>query len=79
MPSAKVKPAAAAPRKGASVDPAESPLAWLRRRKDRDGEAMISQVQFDAGERLRANFWFAQMTPRCRWAREVESVCIASE
>jgi Domain of unknown function (DUF6456) len=25
---------------------------------------MISQAQFDAGERLRADFWFAQMTPR---------------
>lgn len=24
---------------------------------------MISQAQFDAGERLRADFWFAQMTP----------------
>ena len=24
----------------------------------------ISQAQFDAGERLRADFWFAQMTPR---------------
>jgi Domain of unknown function (DUF6456) len=43
---------------------AESPLAWLRRRKDRDGAEMISQAQFDAGERLRADFWFAQMTPR---------------
>lgn len=64
MPPANVKPAAAAPRKGASVNPAESPLAWLRRRKDRDGEAMISQAQFDAGERLRADFWFAQMAPR---------------
>lgn len=42
----------------------ESPLAWLRRRKDRDGTPMISQAQFDAGERLRSDFWFAQMTPR---------------
>ncbi len=42
----------------------ESPIAWLRRRKDRSGEPMISQAQFDAGERLRADFWFAQMTPR---------------
>jgi hypothetical protein len=51
-------------RSAAALNPAESPLAWLRRRKDRDGEAMISQAQFDAGERLRADFWFAQMTPR---------------
>lgn len=46
------------------VNPAESPIAWLRRRKDRDGEPMISQSQFDAGERLRVDFWFAQLTPR---------------
>ena len=64
MPSATPKSAPAASRSGASVNPAESPLAWLRRRKDRDGEAMISQAQFDAGERLRSEFWFAQMTPR---------------
>lgn len=42
----------------------ESPIAWLRRRKDRNGEPMISQAQFDAGERLSADFWFGQMTPR---------------
>ncbi|MGZ5919651.1 MAG: DUF6456 domain-containing protein, partial [Hyphomicrobium sp.] len=64
MPSATPKSAPAASLSGASVNPAESPLAWLRRRKDRDGEAMISQAQFDAGERLRSEFWFAQMTPR---------------
>lgn len=48
----------------AAVNADESPIAWLRRRKDRSGEAMISQAQFDAGERLRADFFFAQMTPR---------------
>jgi hypothetical protein len=48
----------------AALNPAESPLAWLRRRKDKDGEGLISQLQFDAGERLRTDFWFAQMTPR---------------
>jgi Domain of unknown function (DUF6456) len=58
VPSASPKSAPAASRSGASVNPAESPLAWLRRRKDRDGEAMISQAQFDAGERLRSEFWF---------------------
>lgn len=43
---------------------AESPLAWLRRRKDKSGQPLLSQVEFDAGERLRADFWYAQMTPR---------------
>lgn len=50
--------------RAAALNPAESPLAWLRRRKDRGGVALISEPQFDAGERLRADFWFAQMTPR---------------
>jgi hypothetical protein len=43
---------------------AESPLAWLRRRKDKDGNALITSAQFDAGERLRADLWRAQMMPR---------------
>lgn len=42
----------------------ESPLAWLARRKDKDGRPMLSDEEVDAGERLRADFWFAQMTPR---------------
>jgi hypothetical protein len=45
-------------------DLSESPLAWLVRRKDKDGRPMLTQAEFDAGERLRADFWFAQMTPR---------------
>jgi hypothetical protein len=43
---------------------AESPLVWLRRRRDKDGNSLLSDTQFQAGERLRADFWFAQMTPR---------------
>ncbi|MBS0250896.1 MAG: DNA replication protein [Proteobacteria bacterium] len=43
---------------------AESPLAWLARRKDKDGLPMLTDAEFDAGEKLRADFWFAQMTPR---------------
>lgn len=58
------KPRAGRSRTDVGVNADESPIAWLRRRKDRSGEAMISQAQFDAGERLRADFWFAQMTPR---------------
>ena len=42
----------------------ESPLAWLRRRRDKEGQPLISSTEFEAGERLRADFWFAQMTPR---------------
>lgn len=46
------------------VNAAESPLAWLRSRRDKDGRPLISEAEFNAGERLRADFWFAQMTPR---------------
>jgi hypothetical protein len=42
----------------------ESPLAWLRRRSDKQGRPLISSHEFEAGERLRRDFWFAQMTPR---------------
>jgi len=46
------------------VNDSESPLAWLARRKGRDGRAMISQEQFIAGEKLRADFTRANLTPR---------------
>ena len=42
----------------------ESPLAWLARRKDRDGQPMISVAEFNAGEKLRADFTLSHMTPR---------------
>ena len=34
----------------------ESPLAWLVRRKDKDGKPMLSEAEVNAGERLRADF-----------------------
>jgi hypothetical protein len=46
------------------VNHSESPLAWLARRKGRDGRTMISANQFIAGERLRADFTRAQLSPR---------------
>lgn len=51
---------------GASAsDPSpESPLAWLRRRKDKSGAPLIDEAQFTAGERLRHDFWLAQLGPR---------------
>ena len=44
-------------------NPAESPIAWLYSRRDADGNSLISEAQFNAGERLRADFWFGQMSP----------------
>ena len=42
----------------------ESPLLWLRSRKDRNGRLLIDAAQFEAGERLRADYSFAQCGPR---------------
>ncbi|KZL20959.1 hypothetical protein PsAD2_00951 [Pseudovibrio axinellae] len=51
---------------------AEGPLAWLRRRKDKSGEAYISKSQFEAGERLREDFTYAQLwgTVKSNWRSE---------
>jgi hypothetical protein len=51
----------------------ESPLAWLARRKGRDGRALIEPVQLLAGERLRADFTRAQLMPRvtANWSASV--------
>jgi hypothetical protein len=46
------------------IDESESPLAWLARRKGRDGKPLIEGVQFLAGERLRGDFTRANLTPR---------------
>lgn len=56
-----------------TVDEAESPLAWLARRKGRDGRPLIAPVQLLAGERLRAEFTRAQMMPRItsNWSASV--------
>ncbi len=46
------------------LDRSESPLDRLRRRKGKCGTPLINDAQFEAGERLRGDFWKAQMTPR---------------
>jgi len=46
------------------VNDGESPLAWLARRKGRDGHTMISPNQFIAGEKLRADFTRGHLSPR---------------
>jgi hypothetical protein len=42
----------------------EGPLAWLRRRKDKDGRPLVSDAQFTASERLRSDYWHGQLMPR---------------
>ena len=56
-------------------DADESPLAWLARRRDKDGRPLIEQVEFDAGERFRADFCFAQMAPRVTANWSTEAAC----
>jgi hypothetical protein len=51
-------------RTNVTMDVTESPLAWLARRKARDGRALIEPAQLQAGERLRADFTRAQLMPR---------------
>lgn len=50
-------------RRAVTVDLGESPLAWLRSRKGRDGAPMIGAAAFDAGERLRSDFTRGQLMP----------------
>lgn len=54
---------------------AESPLASLSRRKDRDGKPFLSDDLVAAGERLREDFELAQMGPQStqNWERYVTS------
>jgi Domain of unknown function (DUF6456) len=56
--------AGATPQRPMVVNDAESPLAWLRQRKDRNGAPILTDHQFAAGERLRQDYTFAALGPR---------------
>lgn len=46
------------------INLAESPLSRLYYRRGRDGQRLIDDAQFLAGERLRKDFEFAQLSPK---------------
>ncbi|SLN13210.1 DUF6456 domain-containing protein [Roseisalinus antarcticus] len=59
---------------------AESPLAGLARRRDRDGKAFLRKELVAAGERLREDFELAQMGPQMTqdWSRFVTAGAFTS-
>ena len=58
----KGKRALVRPARSVTVNLAESPLGWLHSR------GLVTQTQFDAGERLRADWERAQLAPRVTMA-----------
>lgn len=57
------------------VNWSESPLGQLMRRKGRDGEMFLTSTEFQAGERLRADYTRGQIMPRlgANWVASVSS------
>ncbi|MGB3391448.1 MAG: DUF6456 domain-containing protein, partial [Pseudaminobacter sp.] len=59
----------------AIINLAESPLAQLMRRRTKQGVPFLSKAEFEAGERLRADYTRGQIMPRlgANWTASVAS------
>jgi hypothetical protein len=73
-----VEEAVLAPHGPVKRNEAESPLAWLARRKDRAGRAMLDPASFAAGERFRRDFTLAGLQPRVTsdWSNPVSGAAV---
>lgn len=62
------------------VNLGESPLGWLARRKDSNGAGLLSALEVEAGERLRADFERAEIGPKIGqdWSRFLAPVDASS-
>lgn len=61
--------------KNVKLNLAESPLAVLYRMKNASGQRFLTEAEFNAGERLRADFTRGSMLPRvtANWDRHVQN------
>ena len=59
----------------ALIDDGESPLAWLARRRGRDGRPLVDAACLEAGERLRRDLTLGALLPRvtANWSASVAS------
>ncbi len=60
----RVMPAQSPNHSAPAFNDAESPLGWLRARRGKNGQPLISDLQFVAGERLRVDFERAMLAGR---------------
>lgn len=58
------------------VNSGESPLGWFKTRRGADGKALISDEQFEAGEKLRCDYTLAKLSTRIsmNWANLADGI-----
>lgn len=70
--------ARAAPDSPRAPQRVEGPLVWLRKRKDRSGQPLITQSQYEAGTRFAADYAKGQMQARVTASWSATAPCLRS-